>query len=156
MYTSEYELETHLRNLIAQKITAKHPNIYALKNKKVVDIVLCRDGKQPAIFFLEVKLFQEKHGRLGIGMSKGGGYQPEIIERNARYLETHLRWIIVDGREPTASYLFIPSTIVKKYLAGGGIGKKFNNIQLEIFKKENGLDENTLINELEKWLLTTK
>lgn len=151
-FTTENELESYIRNLVTNEITTKYAHIYVLKNKKAVDIVICRDGEQPAIFFLETKLFKEKHGRLGIGMSEGGGFQPEIIARNPRYFETNLRWIIVDGRESKLSYLFVTTSTVRKYLSGKGIGEKYNNIRLEIFKKEKGLDEDKLIDELEKWL----
>ena len=96
-FATEQILESHLRHLIAAQITTNHPHIYALDNKKAVDIVICRDGNPMAVFFIEVKLYQQTHGRLGIGTGAGGGYQPEIIVRNPDYFETHLRWVIVDG-----------------------------------------------------------
>ncbi len=151
-FTNERGLENHLRHLIATKITARYPHIYTLENKKAVDIVICRDGDRPAVFFLEVKLFQQKHGRLGIGTRRGIGYQPEIVARNPDYFETHLRWVIVHGGEPTASFLFVPTSTVRLYLAGGEIGEKFNNIQLRIFREVTAFDEDTLIDELYKWL----
>ncbi|MBC8264497.1 MAG: hypothetical protein H8E47_10285 [Anaerolineales bacterium] len=153
IFTGERDLENHLRHLIATKITARYPRVYTLENKKAVDIAICRDGDRPAVFFLEVKLFQQKHGRLGIGTGRGVGYQPEIVARNPDYFETHLRWVIVDGGEPTASFLFVPTSTIRQYLAAGEIGKKFNNIQLRIFREVNALDEDTLVEELCKWLL---
>jgi len=96
-FASEQKLEIHLRDLITTRITAEHPYIYALGNKMAVDIVICRDRERPAVFFLEVKLFQPGHNRLGIGAGKGNGYQPEIIAHTPEYFDKHLRWIIVDG-----------------------------------------------------------
>src|SRR3989304_2803171 len=152
-FTDESELEKHLRRLIGSKITTKYPNVYALDNKKAVDIVICRDGTAPALFFLEVKLHQESHGRMGIGAGKGGGYQPEIITRHPAYFETHLRWVIVDSREAAEKYLFVPTNVVSQYLAGTQLGSKQNNIQLRIFKEVEALDENGLVDALSNWLL---
>jgi len=152
-FTDEHDLESHLRQLIKSQITTKHPYIYAFENKKAVDVVICRDGKEPAVFFLEVKLFQAKHGRLGIGTGGGTGYQPEIIARSPHYLETHLRWVIVDSRQTVPSFLFIPTSIVAKYLSGKTISAKFNNIQLGIFRQVTAFSESQLIDEMSKWLL---
>lgn len=153
LFSKESELESHLRHLIKTQITAQHPHIYALENKKAVDIVICRDGENPTAFFLEVKLFQKSHGRLGIGTGGGSGYQPEIIARAPAYFETHLRWVIVDGREANISFLFVTTNAVRKYLAGTGIGEKYNNIQPKIFKEIPALDEASLVDELQEWLL---
>jgi hypothetical protein len=113
-FKSERDLENYLRYLIATKITAEHPHVYALESKKAVDIVICRDGQRPAVFFLEAKLYRRGHGRLGIGTGRGIGYQPEIVARHPDYFEVHLRWVIVDGRKPTASFLFVPTSTVNQ------------------------------------------
>ena len=78
MFGSELEFESYIRDLIARHITASHPEIYALKNKKAVDILICRDGRVPALFFIEVKYHQSNHGRLGFGSKGGGGFQNEL------------------------------------------------------------------------------
>jgi hypothetical protein len=152
-FSSERQLESYVRHLIETEITANHPHIYALESKKAVDVLICRDGEQPAVFFLEIKLFRQGHGRLGIGTGGGAGYQPEIVKCNPAYFEAHLRWIIVDGREPTAAFLFVPTSTVREYLAGGGIEKKFNNIQLKIFDEVTPFNEDALVDELRRWLL---
>ena len=81
MFSSEKELESHLRGLVARNVTARYPHVYALDNQRIADIVICRDGKRPAVFFLEVKLFQEHSGRMGVGTGSGCGYKPELIHR---------------------------------------------------------------------------
>jgi len=152
-FKNERDLENHLRHLITAKVTAKYPHVYALINKKAVDIVICRDGERPAVFFIEVKLYRREHGRLGIGTGGGIGYQPEIVARNPDYFEAHLRWVIADGRKPAASFLFVPTSTVREYLTGGEIGKKYNNIRLSIFREVTALDEDILVDQLCKWLL---
>jgi hypothetical protein len=154
-FSNEGELERHVRHLIANAITANNPNIYALSNKKAVDIVICRDGPIPALFFIETKLFQAGHGRMGIGTGKGAGYQPEIIQRKPDYFEMNLRWIIVDGRDPEPRYLFVTNEIIRRYLAGRELGEKFNNIQTRIFREIPAVDESLLIQELRTFLVPT-
>lgn len=151
-FQTEQELEAHLRHIVASEITAQYPYIYALQSKKAVDIVICRDGEHPAIFFVEVKLFKAEHGRLGIGTGGGGGYQPEIVARDPVCFRDQLRWVIVDGRKAMPSFLFISTSTVRQYLSGGRIGEKFNNIQVKIFSEVPALDESALTLELLKWL----
>ncbi len=153
-FADERELESHVRKLIAANITAHHPEVYALDNKKAVDIVICRDGNSPALFFLETKLFDPRHVRMGIGSGKGAGYQPEIVTRKPVYFETNLRWLIVDGRETVPKFLFVPTSTIRKYLAGNVMGEKFNNIQLRIFKEVDSLTEDRLVAELRRFVLT--
>jgi len=72
-HENEAAFEKHLRELISSEITRQIPAIYALDNRTVGDIVICRDGARPAIFFLEVKYFQRSKARLGFGNSRGEG-----------------------------------------------------------------------------------
>ena len=152
-FADERDLERHVRRLIAVNITAQHPEVYALDNKKAVDIVICRDGSSPSLFFLETKLFDPQHGRMGIGSSKGAGCQPEIVRRKPAYFEANLRWIVVDSRETIPKFLFVPTSTIRKYLAGNAIGEKFNNIQLRIFKEVESLTEIELVAELKQFVL---
>lgn len=152
-FTSERQLEGYVRRLLETKITSRHPHIYALEYEKAADVVICRDGQRPAVFFLEIKLFQRHHGRMAIGTDRGRGFQPEIITRSPDYFETHLRWLIVDGREPSASFRLVSTDTVRRYLSGGKIGSKYNNIQPKIFKGVAGIDEDALVAELSRWLL---
>ena len=90
-FTNEHELEDHLRALIMDQIVIDHPEIFVLENKIAADIVICRNGERPSLFFIETKLFNQKSNRLGIETGKGKGYQPEIIARNLDYFEMYLR-----------------------------------------------------------------
>ena len=82
-FKNETEFEHYLRQLIADRITAQYPHIYALDNKKAVDILICRDSPlSSALYFLEVKYHKKSHGRLGFGSRNGGEFQPEIVSHS--------------------------------------------------------------------------
>lgn len=153
MFESELHAERQVRQIIRDRITARNPHIYALENKKAVDIVICRDGHSPALFFVEVKFHKAKHGRLGFGSSSGGGFQPEILQRSVRYFERNLRWVLAS--EEHDGYVFVDSTTIRNYIAGGNIGEKFNNIQSRIFKQEALLSQEDFTNALTRWLGAT-
>lgn len=150
-FTSEKEFEAYIRQLVNQHITTGNPDIFALTNKKAVDIVICKNGKVPHIFFIEAKFHVDSHGRLGFGSSKGNGFQPEILLKRPHYFENNLRWVI--GAEFTNKIFFLNNETMLKYLSGGAIGEKFNNIQKRIFKTEQGLTESEFVDELKKWIL---
>lgn len=75
-FKNENELETYVRKLIKRHITRYNNHIYALKNKKAVDILICKDTRQSQLFFIEIKFYQKKHCRLGFGGPCGVGFQP--------------------------------------------------------------------------------
>lgn len=152
MFASEREFEAHIRALVVKYITPWNPSIYPLKNKKAVDILICKDGPRPELFFVEVKYHQTKHGRLGFGGSKGGGFQPEIVSRMPAYFETNLRWVLASEDHEPGKVLFIDSGVVRKYLAGGVVSEKFNNFQKKIFREGTWLNEQQLVEELRVWL----
>lgn len=151
MFDSEKSFETHIRALIAKHVTSNYPSIYALENKKAVDIVICRDAPfQPALFFVEVKFHKKAHGRLGIGGGDGSGFQPEIIKKNPQYFETNLRWVI--GNENDDKFIFVDSNLLRKFVSGGGVGNKFNSIRRSIFKDLPLMSESDFVEELQIWL----
>ncbi len=151
-YRNESEFEAYLRALIEEHITKVSPSIYALKNKKAVDILICKDTPKPELFFIEVKYHQTKHGRLGFGSSKGGGFQPEIVSTMPAYFESNLRWILASEEHEPGKVLFLTSAVVRKYLAGGKVAEKFNNFQEKIFQQECWLDEPKFVEQLRQWL----
>jgi hypothetical protein len=154
-YKSERELEARIRSLILEHITTRNPTVYTLKNKKAVDILICQDGPKPELFFIEVKYHQTKHGRLGFGGSKGGGFQPEIVSRKPAYFEKNLRWVLACEEHEANEVLFLTSEIVREYLAGGVVAEKFNNFQKKIFKEQAWLNEQQFVEQLQLWLGVT-
>lgn len=154
-FASEAEFEEYIRKLIADEITAKNSSIYALENKKAVDILICRDAPKPDLFFIEVKYHKSSHGRLGFGSSSGVGFQPEIVSRKPAYFESNLRWAIASEAHPENGIIFVSSEVIRKYVSGGEIGQKFNNIQAKIFREVAGLDEQGFISELSTWVEST-
>lgn len=154
-FKNELELENYIRSLIKDKITKINGNIYALKNKKAVDILICRDEQISALFFIEVKYYKKKHGRLSFGSSKGGGFQPEIVLKNPSYFKTNLRWALASEEHPDDGILFVDSDVIRKYVSGGKVGDKFNNIQTRIFNEVEGLCEKDFVNELIEWIKIT-
>ncbi len=150
-FNNESEFERHIRQLIGERITTNHPEIYALENKKAVDILICRDSDVPKIFFLEIKFHKVNHGRLGIGSSDGRGFQPEILTRKPVYFERNLMWVL-GNQENDNSYLLVSSNSIRSYLAGNEISNKHNNIQARIFREERWLDEDEFVDKLTGWL----
>ena len=104
----------------------------------------------PSLYFIEVKFHVNKHGRLGFGRKGGDGFQPEILSRKPAYFENNLRWII--GSEDSAEIHFLSNEQLRKYISGGSIGKKFNNIQKKLFTEEVGLSEDEFVTAIKKWL----
>jgi len=78
MFTTEIEFENHIRQLIANHVSASIPTVYLLKNKDIVDILVCNDTKNE-LFLLEAKFYTKSKNRVGFGSSNGGGFQPEIL-----------------------------------------------------------------------------
>ncbi len=153
-FGNEREFETHIRNLIHDNITDQFPHIYALDNKKAVDILICRDQPEPKLFFIEVKFHKASLGRLGFGSTGGRGFQPEILQKQPAYFEQNMRWIIGNEANESEEFLFLTSETIRGYVAGGVIGDKQNNIQERIFSMENHLNKKQFLQELEQWLTT--
>ena len=152
-FANERAFEDHLRNIIDSRITSEIPNVYALENKTIGDIVILRDGTSPAMFFLEVKYFQRSKERLGLGTGSGGGIQPEILKRRPAYLEAHLRWALASDFHSGNGYWLATSDVLCQFIAGGAIGRKQNNIQERLFRQHPSIDQAHLVQELKRWLL---
>lgn len=150
-FENEKLFEEHIRQLIRKYILPKDKKLIMFDNKKAVDILLCRNGKKPALYFLEIKYHKRIHGRLSTGHSKGGGFQPEILSRLPVYFEKNMRWVL--GVEDMEGYFLLQNSQLVKHIAGGVIGKKYNNIQMKLFKEELSLSEKQFITALKEWLL---
>ena len=145
IFANELDFENHLREIVDSRITSENPGVYALESKTIGDIVIMRDDPPPAIFFLEVKYYQQANSRLGIGDSSGAGIQPEILKRRPAYLESHLRWVIGSNMHNGDRYWLVTSAKIRRqFVAGGHIGKKQNNIRKRLFRECTSLDENQL------------
>jgi hypothetical protein len=149
---SETKFEAHIRSLIREHVTRLDERVYALRNKKAVDILICQDFSQPALFFIEVKFHKSKHGRLGFGGRNGGGFQPEIVAGELPYFETNLRWVLASEVHEPEKVLFLSSKVLRRYLSGGKVAEKFNNIQSKVFLEQPWLSEQQFVQELRNWL----
>jgi hypothetical protein len=150
-FASESQFEAYIRQLIHDHITSGNKDIFALTNKKAVDIVICKNGPVPHLYFIEAKFHIHAHGRLGFGSKKGIGFQPEILSKRPHYFENNLRWVI--GTENSDKIYFLSNETLTKYISGGAIGEKFNNIQKRMFREQEGLTEAAFIDALRKWIV---
>jgi hypothetical protein len=150
-FQNEREFEDHIRKLITNYILPLDTTLILLDNKKTVDIMLCRNGNQPAIYFLEIKYYKKSHERLSTGHDKGGGFQPELLSKQPDYFKTNMRWIL--GNEDREGFWLLTNEELSQNLSGKeGIGKKYNNIKLAIFRTFNAFSERELLALLKKWL----
>jgi len=152
-FENEAGFETHLRELIASEIVDS--NHVILDYKTVADIIICRNGTKPGIFFIEVKYFQLSKGRLGFGNNKGSGIQPEVLVKKPIYLESNLRWLLSSDAHDGNGYWFVTSDVLREYVAGGNIGEKQNNIQEILFCEVGSLNKSELVMEMKNWLINT-
>ncbi len=144
MFENESELEKHIRELLNRAL-AGDARFMLLRSKKVADIVVCREGSSPAIFFIEVKLCKANM-RTGIGSPGGKGFQPEIVQRRPKYLEDHMLWLLCDQEK--GLYVVADTEVISKYPVGSSIGPKQNNISPRILKEKELLGEDDLVNEV--------
>lgn len=147
----ESKLEEFLRAMLKSRLQGL-PNFQILENKKVADIILCREAPNPAAFFLEVKLFTPKKHRIGVGIGSGEGFQPELLNKRPKFFEAYLRWVLCDGTLGERQFVFAANSTVVKYLTGGSIGQKHNNIRPSIFQSEPLLAAPALLDEIERWV----
>ncbi len=153
IYRSERQFEAKIRGLLEDHVTSLDPNVYALKSKKAVDIVVCRDAPQAELFFIEVKYHKRNHGRLGFGGGKGGGFQPELLSRKPAYFEKKLRWALASETHQPGKIFFLTSELLRrKYVSGNKVEHKYNNIKVKLFRERSGLSEHEFIRVLRGWL----
>ena len=149
-YNNEKEFEKHLRRDIITPLLDGHNEYYLLESKKAVDILICKNGMNPALFFIEVKYHRHKHGRLGFGHAEGGGFQPELLIMNPSYFQSNMRWIL--GVEDKEGYLFMTNDEIIQSVSSGKVEKKYNNIQTKIFNEQRLLTSSELKSEISNWL----
>jgi hypothetical protein len=150
LFENEKAFESHIRHLIKNFILNENKDLVLFDSKKAVDVLICKNGSKPQLFFVEIKYHKKKHGRLSTGHGKGGGFQPEILTRKPDYFETNMRWIL--GAEGHEGYYLLKNSELRRYISGGGIGEKYNNIKPKLFKTEIPSTELELIGKLKIWL----
>ena len=149
--STENTVENHIREIISNKIIGIKNHFTLLDSKNVADIIICRNIIIPKIFFIEVKHYSKKKGRIGFGDASGAGFQPEILTKRPKYLEENLIWVF--QKENDKKYYVAYSNECIKYVSGGLTGKKNNNFQLKIFDHIKSYNEKDFISFLEDWLL---
>jgi hypothetical protein len=149
-FLNEIEFEKHLRNDVLVPLLKKQSEYYLMESKKAVDILICKNGKVPALYFIEVKYHRHNHRRLGFGHAKGGGFQPELLINNPAYFRSNMRWIL--GVEDKDGYLFMTNDKITQSLNGGKVEKKYNGIRPKIFKENTFLNAAELKKEISIWL----
>jgi hypothetical protein len=153
-FENEKQVEVAVRELIKTQITGQNADVYALENKKVVDIVICRDGANPKVFFLETKLIRTNPStRNGIGGSKGTGFQPELLDRQPCYFEQHLRWALAREANSGNELALVESSYVRNFLAAGALGAKHNNIQRRILDEPIWVNADKFVEQMIHWLV---
>ena len=150
-FESEKAFELHIRSLIRKYILSKDKELVLFENKKTVDVLLCRNGKKPALYFLEIKYHKRNHRRLSTGHGKGGGFQPEMLSKLPTYFEKNMRWVL--GKDEIEGFWCLTNQQIASNLSGNSIGQKFNNIRTRIFSELAPLTERQFIKTLEQWLL---
>lgn len=149
-FDNEKNFEEYLRETIIAPLLKNHSEYYLMKSKKAVDILICKNGEKPALFFIEVKYHRHSHGRLGFGHAKGGGFQPELLINNPSYFHSNMRWIL--GVEEKDGYLFLTNDEITQSVNGGKVEEKYNGIRIKIFKEQKFLTDIELKNEISKWI----
>jgi hypothetical protein len=151
IFKNEKEFEAHIRHLITKHVLPLNKDLVLIRNKKAVDVLICRNGKKPALYFIEIKYHRINHGRLGTGHGKGGGIQPEILQLQPDYFKKQMRWIL--GSEDKEGYWILSNWEIMQYVAKGAIGEKYNNIQMKLFREKKPFTERQFIKELKGWLI---
>jgi len=148
---SEEQFENRIRNILSGDVFPSNSNFMVFDNKKGSDILICKNGENPDLFFIEVKYYNKSHGRLGFGHQKGAGFQPELMRKRPSFFETNLRWIL--GSINDDFYYFLSSDEISKYISGNGIDFKQNNFQTKLFQDVKGLTKSELVAGLKIWML---
>lgn len=148
----EINYESKVRTILKEKIVSEYPEIQVLESKVVADIIICRNGGNPKLFFLEIKHLSYKNNRIGFGSPNKVTFQPEILLTRPEYLEENMRWVFFNENDP--SYYVLSNEDCCKYVAGKNIDiKKNNNFTYRaIFRETPPLTEYEFTQWLINWL----
>jgi len=153
-FQDETQFENHLRELINQKICSANADVIVMESKNLADIVICRNGLSPAIFFIEVKHLKPSMGRLGFGGVNGSGFQPEILTKRPEYLEKNLIWVLYSETHENNDGIVILTSeeLCNDFLQGNSIGDKYNGIKKSLFNTRDGVMDEQFITYVNSWL----
>ena len=130
--------EEHFRSWLQEELARAlpSPKYVVLESKNVTDVVVCKESSAgPIAFFIEVKYYQERSGRINLGTPGAKGFQPEILMKQPKYFEKYTRWLIA-SKEGKA--VFVDNATVRRHASGGKIDTtKQNNIQISILGARN-------------------
>lgn len=147
---SEEQFESRVRNILSGDVFSSKSNFMVFDNKKGSDILICKNGEKPDLFFIEVKYYKNSHGRLGFGHQNGAGFQPELMRKRPAFFETNLRWIL--GSVNDDYYYLLSSEEISNYISGNSIDFKQNNFQTKLFQDLKGLSKSELVAGLKSWM----
>lgn len=150
---NEAEYESLVRSIIEEHVVGDNKQLILLENKKAVDILLCRNGDSPALFFIEIKFHKETKGRLGFGSANGRGFQPEILSKRPDYFERNMRWIIGDESHGGDGFILVSNKELSNYIAGNSISYKHNNIKRKLLLEGAWFNKKQLIESLISWMM---
>ena len=143
-FTDEMDFERHIRDVLKSKVEMHAPEIRVLENKGIADIIVCREGDRPAIFFIELKYAKDM-----IGVSEG--IQSEVLDTRPTYIDSHMMWLIGSNMHG-GQYWLLDSAGLREYITNEIDIKKENNISRYIFRRLPAIDEPELVRRLQNWM----
>ena len=146
---TELQFENRIRDIIQSDIIPNN-NLLIMDIQKTTDIIICKNGDNPQIFFIEIKYYNTSHGRLGFGHASGKGFQPEVLRKNPDFFQNNMRWIL--GSIDSEEYFFVDNKTILKFVSGNSIDYKQNNIQTKIFKEIKGFSKKDLVDQINDWI----
>jgi len=150
IFEDEKDFENFVRGLIKNIECGEEQDLDVFDHQTVNDIFVCRNGKNPKVFFIEIKYFTKKKNRVGIGEGNGTGLQLEILGKRPQYLEDYLKWIITH-EDKEDCYWFIDNETLLKYVNTESNSSQ-KNISRKLFSNEQCYSQSELIDKLKNWL----
>jgi hypothetical protein len=147
----EINHENKVRKILKEKIIPIYPDIQVLESKVVADIIICRNGNNPNLFFLEIKHWSYSKNRIGFGSKNKVTFQPEILLLRPKFFEKNMRWVFF--KENDTSFYVLSNEDCNKYIMGKNIDiKKQNNFKEGLYRDIPPFDEQSFIQWLIEWL----
>ena len=147
----EISYENKVRKILKDVIIPKFPEIQVLESKVVADIIICRNGDEPKLFFLEIKHYSYSKNRIGFGSKGKVTFQPEILLVRPEYFEKYMRWVFFKENDP--SYYVLSNEDCCNYIMGKTIDiNKQNNFKDGLYRDTTPFSEHEFIQWLIEWL----